>query len=303
MLEGLPPNNAAHMMRLVSDERRARAVADLIFESFEPAEAASTVFETEDPWPGGGRAWLMEAYFGSEPDEKAIRALIAAAADEATARSASFGMTEKRDWVANSLAGLKPVRAGRFLVHGSHDRSRVQANDVAIEIEAGLAFGTGHHGTTRGCLMHFDHLLRRRRPMRVLDVGCGAGVLAIAAAKVLRRKVWLGDIDPVVVSVANANARLNGVGALCRAIVSRGVENAALREAAPYDLVFANILARPLRLLAPSLVAVMSAGGEAIVSGLLLADVPGVLASWRAQGFDLAERIELEGWASLRLQR
>ena len=303
MLEGLPPNNAAHMMRLVSDERRARAVADLIFESFEPAEAASTAFETDDPWPGGGKAWLMEAYFGSEPDEEAIRALIAAAADETTARSATFGMTEKRDWVANSLAGLKPVQAGRFLVHGSHDRSRVQPNDVAIEIEAGLAFGTGHHGTTRGCLMHFDLLLKRRRPRRVLDVGCGAGVLAIAAAKALRRKVWLGDIDPVAVAVANANARLNGVGVFCRAIVSRGVENAALREAAPYDLVFANILARPLRLLAPSLAAVISADGDAIVSGLLLADVPGVLASWRAQGFHLAERIELEGWASLRLRR
>jgi ribosomal protein L11 methyltransferase len=303
MLEGLPPNNAAHMMRLVSDERRARAVADLIFESFEPAEAASTAFETDDPWPGGGRAWLMEAYFGSEPDEEAIRGLVAAAADETTARRATFGMTEKRDWVANSLAGLKPVRAGRFLVHGSHDRSRVQPNDVAIEIEAGLAFGTGHHGTTRGCLMHFDRLLRRRRPKRVLDVGCGAGVLAIAAAKVLRRKVWLGDVDPVAVAVSNANARLNGVGVLCRAVVSRGVENAALREAAPYDLVFANILARPLRLLAPSLAAVISADGEAIVSGLLLADVPGVLASWRAQGFHLAERIELEGWASLRLRR
>ena len=130
MLEGLPPNNAAHMMRLVSDERRARAVADLIVESFEPAEAASTAFETDDLWPGGGRAWLMEAYFGSEPDEEAIRALIAAASDEATARSATFGLTEKRDWVANSLAGLKPVRAGRFLVHGAHDRSRVRANDV-----------------------------------------------------------------------------------------------------------------------------------------------------------------------------
>ena len=303
MLEGLPPNNAAHVMRLVSDERRARAVADLIFESFEPAEAASTAFETDDPWPGGGRAWLMEAYFGSEPDEEAIRALIAAAADETTACGATFGMTEKRDWVANSLAGLKPVRAGRFLVHGSHDRSRVQPNDVAIEIEAGLAFGTGHHGTTRGCLMHFDRLLKRRRPKRVLDVGCGAGVLAIAAAKALRRKVWLGDIDPLAVAVASANARLNGVGVLCRAIVSRGVENAALREAAPYDLVFANILARPLRLLAPSLAAVISADGDAIVSGLLLADVPGVLASWRAQGFHLAERIELEGWASLRLRR
>jgi ribosomal protein L11 methyltransferase len=303
MLEGLPPNNAAHVVRLVSDERRACAVADLIFESFEPAEAASTAFETDDLLPGGGRAWLAEAYFGWEPDEEAIRALIAAASDEATARSATFGQTEKRDWVANSLAGLRPVRAGRFLVHGAHDRSRVKANDVAIEIEAGLAFGTGHHGTTRGCLLHFDRLLKRRRPKRVLDVGCGAGVLAIAAAKVLRRKVRLGDIDPVAVAVTNANARLNGVGALCRAIVSRGVENAALREAAPYDFVFANILAKPLRLLAPSLAGVISADGEAIVSGLLLADVPGVLASWRAQGFDLAERIELEGWASLRLRR
>ncbi len=303
MLEGLPPNNAAHMMRLVSDERRARAVADLIVESFEPAEAASTVFETDDLLPGGGKAWLMEAYFGWEPDEAAIRALVAAASDEATARSATFGLTEERDWVANSLAGLKPVRAGRFLVHGRHDRSRVRANDVAIEIEAGLAFGTGHHGTTRGCLLHFDRLLKRRRPKRVLDVGCGAGVLAIAAAKVLRRKVWLGDIDPVAVAVANANAELNGVGALCRAVVSRGVEARTMREGEAYDLVFANILAKPLRLLAPSLAAVMSADGEAIVSGLLLADVAGVLASWRAQGFHLTERIDLEGWASLRLRR
>jgi ribosomal protein L11 methyltransferase len=303
MLEGLPPNNAAHVMRLVSDERRARSVADLIVESFEPAEAASTAFETDELLPGGGEAWLVEAYFGREPDEGAVRALIAVASDETTARSATFGLTEKRDWVANSLAGLKPVRAGRFLVHGAHDRTRVRANDIAIEIEAGLAFGTGHHGTTRGCLLHFDHLLKRRRPKRVLDVGCGAGVLAIAAAKVLRRKVWLGDIDPIAVEVTSGNARLNGVGALCRAIVSRGVENAAMREAAPYDLVFANILAKPLRLLAPSLAGVIKTNGEAIVSGLLLADVPGVLASWRAQGFALAERIELEGWASLRLRR
>jgi ribosomal protein L11 methyltransferase len=137
----------------------------------------------------------------------------------------------------------------------------------------------------------------------VLDVGCGAGVLAIAAAKALKRRVWLGDIDPVAVEVANANARLNGVGAYCMAIVSRGVENRALREGAPYDLVFANILAKPLRLLAPSLAAVTARDGEAIVSGLLLSDVPGVLAAWRAQGFHLRERIDLEGWASLRLAR
>ncbi|HKI13680.1 MAG TPA: 50S ribosomal protein L11 methyltransferase [Roseiarcus sp.] len=303
MLEGLPPNNAAHRLTLVSDERRARAVADLIAESFEPGEAASTVFETADLWPGGGKAWLMEAYFGFEPDEEEVRALVAAASDEETARSATFGLTEKRDWVESALAGLKPVRAGRFLVHGSHDREKVGANDIGVEIEAGLAFGTGHHGTTRGCLVHFDRLMKRRRPQRVLDVGCGAGVLAIAAAKVLRRKAWLGDIDPIAVAVANANARLNGVGSLCRAIVSRGVEARALREGAPYDVVFANILTKPLRLIAPSLAAVTAPDGEAIVSGLLLADVAGVLASWRAQGFFLAERIDLEGWASLRLRR
>jgi ribosomal protein L11 methyltransferase len=303
MLEGLPPYNAAHRLTLVSDERRARAVADLIAESFEPGVAASTAFETADLWPGGGNAWLMEAYFGFEPDEEEVRALIAAASDEETARSATFGLTEKRDWVASALAGLKPVRAGRFLVHGRHDRSRVGPNDVGVEIEAGLAFGTGHHGTTRGCLLHFDRLLKRRRPQRVLDVGCGAGVLAIAAAKVLRRKAWLGDIDPVAVAVTNANARLNGVASLCRAIVSRGVEARALLEGAPYDVVFANILAKPLRLIAPSLAAVVAPDGEAIISGLLLADVAGVLASWRAQGFYLSERIDLEGWASLRLRR
>jgi ribosomal protein L11 methyltransferase len=301
MLEGLPPNNAAHRMTLTTDERRARAVAELIVESFEPAEAASTVFETEERWPGGGKAWLVEVFFGFPPNKEDIRALISVAADEATARAAVFGLTEKRDWVATALAGLAPVRAGRFLVHGGHDRSRVQANDVGIEIDAGLAFGTGHHGTTRGCLLLFDRLLKRRRPDRALDVGCGAGVLAIAAAKVLRRKIWLGDVDPVAVEVANANARLNGVAPYCRAIVSRGVEDRLLREGAPYDVAFANILAKPLELLAPSLAAVIAPDGEAIVSGLLPADVPGVLAAWRAQGFFLAERIDLDGWASLRL--
>jgi ribosomal protein L11 methyltransferase len=303
MLEGLPPNNAAHVMRLTLDERRARSVADLIVESFEPAEAASTAFETDAPWPGGGRAWKVEVYFGFAPDEEDLRELVAAAAGDEAAALVEFGLTEKRDWVANALAGLTPVRAGRFLIHGAHDRARIRANDVAIEIEAGLAFGTGHHGTTRGCLMHFDGLLARRRPVNVLDVGCGAGVLAIAAAKALKRRVWLGDIDPIAVDVANANARLNRVGALAKAIVSRGVENRALRKGAPFDLVFANILARPLRLLAPSLAAVTAEHGEAIVSGLLAPDVPGVLSAWRTQGLYLRERIDLEGWASLRLSR
>jgi ribosomal protein L11 methyltransferase len=303
MLEGLPPNNAAHVMRVTLDEARARAVADLMVESFEPAEAASTAFETETPWPGGGKAWAVEVYFGFEPDEEALRDLVAAAAGDDAAALVEFGLTEKQDWVANSLAGLKPVRAGRFLVHGAHDRDKLGASDIGIEIEAGLAFGTGHHGTTRGCLLHLDRLLKRRRPARVLDVGCGAGVLAIAAAKALKQKVWLGDIDPVAVAVANDNAALNGVAAHAKAVVSRGVEALSLREGAPYDLIFANILAKPLRLLAPSLARVLAPGGEAIVSGLLLADVAGVVSAWGAQGLRLRERIELEGWASLRLTR
>ncbi len=303
MLEGLPPNNAAHVLRVTLDETRARAVADLMVESFEPAQAASTAFETEEAWPGGGKAWAVEVYFGFEPDGEALRELVVACAGEEAGRLVEFGLTEKQDWVANALAGLKPVRAGRFLVHGAHDRDKVASSDIGVEIEAGLAFGTGHHGTTRGCLMHFDRLLKRRRPARVLDVGCGAGVLAIAAAKALKRRVWLGDIDPVAVEVANENALLNGVGALAKAMVSRGVEARALCEAAPYDVVFANILAKPLRLLAPSLAAVTAREGDAIVSGLLYQDVPGVLSSWSAQGFYLKDRIDLEGWASLRLGR
>ena len=302
MLEGLPPNNAAHRMTLRTDEKRARAVADIVVESFEPAEVAAAAFETEEEL-GRTKAWLVEAYFSFAPDEADLRELVRIVAGDEAAVAAAFDTTEKRDWVAKALDGLAPVRAGRFLVHGAHDRAKVRASDIGVEIEAGLAFGTGHHGTTRGCLLLFDRLLKRRRPRSVLDVGCGAGVLAIAAAKALKMRVALGDIDPVAVDVANANAKLNGVGVRARAIVAKGVEARELRAQGPFDVVFANILARPLRLLAPSLSGVIAPGGEALLSGLLLNDVAGVLSAWRAQGFKLVERVELEGWAALRLTR
>lgn len=307
MLEGLPPNNAAHRLRLVSDERRARAVADLIVESFEPAEAASTVFETDETLPGGAKAWLAEVYFGSAPDEAAVRALIALASDERTARAATFSLTERRDWVANSLAGLKPVRAGRFLIHGSHDRSLVKANDIAVEIEAGLAFGTGHHGTTRGCLLALDALAKRERrtprDKRALDIGTGSGVLAIAAAKRLHARITASDIDRHAVIAARGNARLNGAARYVRTVHAAGARKRAIAAGAPYDLIFANILLVPLMRLAVPICRLAAPGARIVLSGLLPSQTNAILAIYAAQGLRLERRLALEGWATLVLRR
>jgi ribosomal protein L11 methyltransferase len=300
MLEGLPPNNAAHMMSVVCPEERARAIADLIVEMFDPADAAASAFELEPQtrdWSTG--EWIVEAYFGDEPDEDYVRSLVAAAGDEEIARRVVFSRVAEKDWIAASLEGLAPVRAGRFLVHGSHDRGAVRTNDVALEIEAALAFGTGHHGTTRGCLLMLDAILKQRRPYAILDVGTGTGVLAIAAAKALRHNVICGDIDPIAVEAARANAVLNGVAPWVRPVTAPGLEHPTLRHGAPYDLIFANILARPLRALAPSIARAASRGADVVLSGLLARDVPGVLAAYGAEGFTLARRIDLEGWATL----
>ncbi|VFU08902.1 50S ribosomal protein L11 methyltransferase [Methylocella tundrae] len=304
MLEGLPPNNAAHVMRLSCDEPMARQVSDVIIETFDPADVAVSAFEeapTTNDWKSG--AWIVEAYFGLPPDEANIRALIAAVAGEETAERLSFGRVETRDWVASSLEGLKPVRAGRFVVHGAHSRADVRDNDIAIEVEAALAFGTGHHGTTRGCLLMLDRIARRRRPRSILDIGTGTGVLAIAAAKLFKRPIHSGDIDPVSVAAAASNARRNGVGAFIDPVQARGAAHNALRKAAPYDLVFANILARPLRELAPDIAQLTQMGSDIVLSGLIARDVPGVLAAYRAQKMVLARRLDIDGWATLLMQK
>ncbi len=296
MLEGLPPNGASHMLRLVCDEQRARAVADIIVETFDPAETAASAFEE-----AGGAHWAVEVYFAEAPDEDEIRGLIEAATDAETAAAAQFGEIAKQDWVQNALAGLKPVRAGRVLVHGAHDRDRVRPNDIGVEIEAALAFGTGHHGTTLGCLLALSRIARRRRPRRIADVGTGTGVLAIAAARLFNMPVACGDIDPVSVETARANALLNHAGAYVRPVVAVGLRHADF--AGKCDLIFANILAKPLRLLAPSIARAAAPDAELVLSGLLGRDVAGVLAAYRAQGFYLCERGDIDGWATLVLRR
>ena len=300
MLEGLPPNNAAHRLRLACDEARARAAADVIVEFFDPAETAAAAFEDEAN-SANLKPWVLEVFFGTAPDETFVRGILAQVVGDELAAAAVFGRVAQRDWVASALEGLHAVRAGRFLVHGGHDRGQVRTNDVALEIEAALAFGTGHHGTTRGCLLMLDAVLKRRRPARVVDLGTGTGVLAMAAAKALHRPIHCGDIDPVAATAAAANARLNGVGPHVRPVVAVGPRHPGIQGAAPFDLIFANILAKPLRLMAPAVAAIAAPRAELILSGLLPRDVPGILSSYAPHGFALRRRIELEGWATLLL--
>ncbi|MGH6838058.1 MAG: 50S ribosomal protein L11 methyltransferase [Methylocella sp.] len=304
MLEGLPPNCATHVMRLSCGEAAARTIATIIVETFDPATTAAAAFEkTAHARVSNKTPWIVEAYFGTAPDEANVRTLVGIVAGAAAARAATFGRVEERDWVAASIEGLKPVRAGRFLVHGAHGRGAVKANDIAIEIEAALAFGTGHHGSTRGCLHMLDLIARKRRPRVILDLGTGSGVLSIAAAKLFKRKVCAGDIDIICVKMASANAKRNGVANFVRTVLAKGAAHPLFRQGAPSDLVMANILARPLRDLAPQIARLTAPRAEIILSGLIGRDVPGVAAAYRVQGLALARRIDIDGWATLLMRR
>jgi ribosomal protein L11 methyltransferase len=184
-------------------------------------------------------------------------------------------------------------------VHGRHDRSSIPPNKLGIEIEAALAFGTGHHGTTRGCLLLLDHVLKAWRPRRVLDVGTGTGVLAIAAAMALRAKVLASDIDPLSVQVARDNARLNGSGNWVTTIQATGFSAPQFAIHGPFDLVLANILANPLRQMATSMADHLAPSALIILSGLLPHQAQSVIAAYRARGLVLQRHLQVEGWSSL----
>ncbi len=299
MSENPPLPAATRVARLAADQATARHLSDVLAESFDDQGIATAAYEEPD-----GR-WTLAVHFPQPPNETAVRALVALAAGAELANALVFDSINTEDWVAASLAGLAPVEAGRFLVHGRHDRARVAANRIGIEIEAALAFGTGHHGTTRGCLLALDHILKKqaRRPAKILDVGTGSGVLAIAAAKTLRRPVLASDIDPLAVRIAGDNARLNKAGALVEVIHAAGVSAQKFRQRAPFDLVFANILLGPLQQLAGPLRRLLAPGARVILSGLLPAHMNAALAAYRAQGLVLERRLILNGWATLVLRR
>ncbi len=300
MREGLLPHTVTTVLKLSTTVGRARAITELLGEVLDPGETAVSAFEIDDE--AEESPWFVEVFFASPPDEDAIRNLIGPIVGEDLS-GAVFTAVEARDWVKASLDGLKPVRAGRFMVHGSHDRDAVRANDIAIEIEAGLAFGTGHHGTTAGCLLAIHDELKRRRPARVLDIGTGTGLLALAVAKRLKQRVVAGDIDAVAVEVTRENAALNHAPGLLDLYVAPGVRHAKAGRWQHFDLVIANILQRPLMRLARDVSLVLKPSGTLVLSGLLLRDVPGVLAAYGMQGWKLSARSAREGWATLVLKR
>ncbi|MER8695967.1 50S ribosomal protein L11 methyltransferase [Mesorhizobium opportunistum] len=206
------------------------------------------------------------------------------------------------DWVARSLEGLKPVRAGRFFVHGAHDRRKRHSGELAIEIEAGLAFGTGHHGTTSGCLEMLERVVRREHPRNALDLGTGSAVLAIAVAKLAHIPVLATDIDPVAVKVAAANARLNHVKALVETVTAPGFHHPIFGRRAPFDLIIANILARPLMRLAPQMAGHIALGGSIVLSGILERQRDAVISAYVGQNFRHVRTLHREGWVTIHLK-
>jgi ribosomal protein L11 methyltransferase len=244
----------------------------------------------------------ISLYLDGDPTEIELRVAAVLASHDA-GQAISREELPDVDWVAKSLEGLKPVRAARFFVHGSHDRDSRRIGDLAIEIEAGLAFGTGHHGTTAGCLEMIAAVVRRERPRNALDLGTGSAVLAIAVAKLAHIPVLATDIDPIATKVAAENVRLNGASAYVRTETATGFHHPAMRFAAPFDLIVANILAKPLMQLAPRMAAHLAAGGSLILSGILDRQRDAVISAYVAQRFRHVHTLHREGWVTLHLKR
>jgi ribosomal protein L11 methyltransferase len=280
-----------------SDRALAYAVGNAAQDLIEPPPEALTIFED-----GPGR-WRIEAYFDEADGERDLTAELAPLLAEPLPKF-SCELVPDLNWVAISQAALPPVHAGRFTVHGSHDRGRVARGPNSILIDAGEAFGTAHHATTLGCLLAIDRLTRARSFGSVLDLGCGSGVLAIAAAKAMpTARIIAADLDPKSVKVATENVRLNGTSGRIALVTAAGLTHPRLRQRAPFDLLIANILAGPLIRLAPALARSVRRGGTLVLSGILIPQAAEVLAAYRSHGFLLERHDRLTGWSTLTLKR
>ncbi|HTZ37692.1 MAG TPA: 50S ribosomal protein L11 methyltransferase [Stellaceae bacterium] len=276
------------------------AAAAAVAEILDAVTGGVSAFETREASARQPAEWSVDAYAPAPLVDAAldIRLRLAAGAAGGKLLDLVELPVAARDWLADSRRAFPPQRIGRFFVHGSHWRETPPAGTIAVEIDAASAFGTGEHPTTRGCLLALDALARRRRVRWVRDIGTGSGILAIAAAKRLRRAVEASDIDPVAVAVARRHIGRNRVATLVRAACRPGAGRAGA-----FDLVLANILARPLALMARDLARIVAPGGSAVLSGLLRRQESGVLAVYRAQGLALARRIAIDGWSTLVLQK
>ena len=279
----------------VLGEPAAHALSDAL-DDLDPAPLASEVHDHDD---GSGR-WDVGGLFDGPPDPAglALLARVHAAPDFTVLR------VDERDWVARVQAELTPVEAGRFIVHGSHDRSRVAPGRIGLEIEAAQAFGTGHHASTQGCLTALDRLAREGwKARRVADIGGGTGVLAMAAVSIWPAVAVAGDIDPMATVTARANAAANGFGQRMRCVTAAGFAHPVIHAMAPFELIFANILAAPLKRLAPGFAAHQARGGHAILSGILARQAPGVVAVFRGWGYRPQRSVRIGEWTTLILRR
>jgi ribosomal protein L11 methyltransferase len=291
--------NSATLVRLtvdLPDSAAARTVSERLAELDDCPPLATSQFE--DP---ATRRWRVDAYYDAAPPPDAI--LGALVGIEVVCGPAIEAVPDA-NWVALSQAALPPVTAGRFLIHGGHDRAKVGRRQWSMEIEAGEAFGTAHHSTTEGCLLALDRIARTSKARRILDLGCGSGVLAIAASRLWPdARVMASDIDPVATDVARANARLNRAGRRLAVVTASGLASGELRRAAPFDLVVANILAGPLIRLAPALAAATRPHGILVLSGILSEQAREVSGVYTQAGFRCLMRETLAGWTTLTLTR
>jgi|TARA_B100001939_G_scaffold98467_1_gene84816 ribosomal protein L11 methyltransferase len=276
------------------NKRKQAEGLGLALEKLDPAPSGVGVFELED----GSGEWEVGAYFIEQPDEISLLLL------ENAFDAAGFVISEipETDWVAKVKRELNPVEAGRFFVCGKHDLKKMPTGRVGLLIEASMAFGTGHHGTTKGCLLAFDKFFVQSRNLKnVIDIGCGTAVLAMAVGKVSSAKIIASDVDPIAVEVALENLKANNLENRIDCIEAMGFEDFRIKSRAPYDLIFANILKRPLIDLAPDISGHISSGGQAIISGILDEQAEEIIDFYQQNDLVVFDRIDIGEWVTLTL--